>query len=92
MHIVLLGAGVVGAETAYYLAQDGQAVTVVERGIAPALGCCYADAGLANGFTASPWPAPGIPTTVLKNFCRDDTPYRVRLRPDPAMAVWIARF
>jgi D-amino-acid dehydrogenase len=92
MHIVVLGAGVVGAETAYYLAQDGHGVTVVERGIAPALGCSYANAGLVNGFTASPWSAPGIPTTVLRNFWRDDAPYRVRLRPDPAMAVWIARF
>ena len=33
MHIVVLGAGVVGAETAYYLAQDDHSVTVVERGI-----------------------------------------------------------
>lgn len=92
MRIVVLGAGVVGAATAYYLAQDGHAVTVVERASAPALGCSYANAGLVNGFTASPWSAPGIPATVLKDFWRADAPYRVRLRPDPTMAVWIARF
>jgi D-amino-acid dehydrogenase len=54
MHIVVLGAGVIGAATAYYLAQDGHAVTVVERSAAPALGRSYANAGLVNGLTASP--------------------------------------
>jgi D-amino-acid dehydrogenase len=92
MHIVVLGAGVVGVATAYYLAQDGHEVTVLEREAAPALGCSYANAGLVNGLTASPWSAPGIPATVLREFWRDDAPYRVRLRADLAMAVWIARF
>ncbi len=92
MHIVVIGAGVVGVATAYYLAQDGHAVTVVERAKAPALGCSYANAGLVNGLTASPWSGPGIPLTVLKDFWRHDAAYRVRLRPDPAVAVWIARF
>jgi len=92
MKVVVIGAGVVGVATAYYLAQDGHAVTVVDRAAAPALGCSYANAGLVNGLTASPWSAPGIPTTVLRDFWRHDAAYRVRLRPDAAVAAWIVRF
>jgi len=92
MHIVVVGAGVVGVTTAYFLARDGHAVTVLDGAPAPALGCSHANGGLVTGFAASPWSAPGIPTTVLREFWRSDAPYRVHLRPDPAMAVWIARF
>ncbi|MDA0368214.1 MAG: D-amino acid dehydrogenase [Proteobacteria bacterium] len=92
MHVVVLGAGVVGVATAYNLARDGHDVTVIEREAGPAMGCSHANAGLINGHTAVPWSAPGIPAMVLKEFWRDDAPYRVRLRADPAMALWIARF
>jgi len=92
MKIVVIGAGVVGVATAYYLAQDGHTVTVVDHAAAPALGCSYANAGLVNGLTASPWSAPGIPATVLRDFWRHDAAYRVRLRPDAAVAAWLVRF
>ncbi len=92
MHIVVVDAGVVGVTTAYYLARGGHDVTVVERLPEPALGCSYANGGLINAYAASPWSAPGIPMTVLKEFWRHDAPYRVGLRLDPAMAVWIGRF
>lgn len=92
MRVAVLGAGIVGATTAYYLTGDGHDVTVIDKEAGPARGCSHANAGLVNGFTAGPWSAPGIPATVLKEFWRDAAPYRVRLRADPAMAVWIARF
>ncbi|NQV79588.1 MAG: D-amino acid dehydrogenase [Alphaproteobacteria bacterium] len=92
MHVAVLGAGVVGVATAYNLARDGHDVTVIDREAEPAMGCSHANAGLINGHTAVPWSAPGIPTMVLKEFWRDDAPYRVRLRADPAMVLWIARF
>ncbi len=92
MRVTVLGAGIVGAATAYYLTGDGHDVTIVDKEGTPASGCSYANAGLVNGYTAVPWSAPGIPTTVLREFWRDAAPYRVRLRADLAMAVWIARF
>lgn len=92
MRVAVIGAGVVGVATAYYLARDGHAVTVIDRGAAPAQGCSHANAGLVSGHTASPWTAPGIPSTVLTTFWRSDAAYKVRPRLDPAMAVWAARF
>ena len=66
MRVVVLGAGVIGVTTAYYLARGGAEVVVLDRQPGPGLEASYANAGeLSYGMT-SPWAAPGIPMKALK--------------------------
>ncbi|MEZ5733949.1 MAG: D-amino acid dehydrogenase [Paracoccaceae bacterium] len=66
MRVVVMGAGVIGVTTAYYLAKQGAEVTVLDRQAGPGLETSYANAGeLSYGMT-SPWAAPGVPMKALK--------------------------
>src|SRR4051794_21040513 len=66
MHVIVLGAGVIGVTTAYYLARAGFDVTLIDREKGPALGCSFANAGQISPGYASPWAAPGIPIKAVK--------------------------
>ena len=60
MRVIVLGAGVIGLATAYYLVQDGHEVTIVDRNDGVALETSFANAGgICPGF-AGPWAAPGM--------------------------------
>ena len=61
MHVIVLGAGVIGTTTAYYLARRGVDVTVVERQPGPAMETSHANAGELSYGYSTPWGAPGIP-------------------------------
>ena len=66
MKVVVMGAGVIGVTTAYYLAKQGAEVVVLDRQAGPGLETSYANAGeLSYGMT-SPWAAPGVPMKALK--------------------------
>jgi D-amino-acid dehydrogenase len=66
MRVVILGAGVIGVTTAYYLAKRGVEVAVLDRQKGPGLETSFANAGeLSYGMT-SPWAAPGIPMKAVK--------------------------
>ncbi len=92
MRIVILGAGVVGATTAYYLARDGHEVTVVDRRDAAGLETSFANGGLVTPSMADPWAAPGVPTLMLQGLGRDDAPFVLRPGAVPAMIGWGLRF
>ncbi|HEY4318399.1 MAG TPA: D-amino acid dehydrogenase [Herbaspirillum sp.] len=66
MHVLILGSGVIGVTTAYYLMQAGHQVTVVDRASGPALDASFANSGHISPGCASPWAAPGIPLKALK--------------------------
>ena len=66
MRILVLGAGVIGVTSAYYLAREGFEVTVIDRQPAPALETSYANAGQVSPGYAAPWAAPGIPLKAIK--------------------------
>lgn len=89
MHVVILGAGVIGVTTAYYLARDGHQVTVLERQPGVGLETSYANAGEVTVGYAAPWSGPGLPWKALKWALRGDSPISLRPRLDPAMAAWI---
>ena len=61
MRVVVLGAGVIGVTSAWYLAQAGHVVTVIDRQPGPALETSFANAGEISPGYGSPWAAPGIP-------------------------------
>ena len=66
MKVVVLGAGVIGTTSAYFLAKQGHDVTVIERQNSVAMETSHANAGcLSYGFT-SPWAGPGLPLSILK--------------------------
>jgi len=66
MQITILGAGVIGVTSAYYLARAGHEVTVIDRQPGPALETSFANAGEISPGYSSPWAAPGIPQKAAK--------------------------
>lgn len=78
MHVLVLGAGVIGTATAYFLAKQGAQVTVLERQPAPAQETSFANAGQVSPGYSTPWAAPGIPLKALKWLFQRHAPLAVR--------------
>lgn len=81
--VLVLGSGVVGVTTAYYLAKAGHEVTVVDRQPGPALETSFANAGQISPGYASPWAAPGIPLKAFKWLFQRHAP--LAIRPDGSL-------
>ena len=92
MKVIVLGAGVVGTATAWYLAQAGHEVEVVERREGPGLETSFANGGQVSVCHAEPWAGPGAPLKILRWLSREDAPLLFRLRMDPAQWAWGLRF
>lgn len=90
MRIVVLGAGVIGVTSAYYLSKAGHEVTVVDRQPGPALETSYANAGEISPGYASPWAAPGIPLKALKWLFMKHAPLIIRPTLDVGTLCWLA--
>lgn len=91
MKVVVLGGGVIGVTTAYYLAKQGHEVTVVDRQHGPGLETSFANAGEISPGYASPWAAPGIPVKAMKWLFMQHAPLILRMKVDFKMIEWIAR-
>jgi D-amino-acid dehydrogenase len=92
MHVVVMGAGVVGVTTAWYLRQQGHDVTVIDRQAKPAAETSHANGGQISVSHAEPWANPSAPLKVLRWLFKEDAPLLVRLRADPAQWRWCLRF
>jgi D-amino-acid dehydrogenase len=92
VRIVVIGAGLIGVTTAWYLAEQGHAVTVLDRNPAPAEGASFANGGLVTPSTSDSWAAPGTPLKILKWLGQEDAPMLLRLRALPGMVGWGLRF
>jgi len=86
--VIVLGAGVVGVASAWYLAQAGHEVTVVERQPGAALETSFANGGQISVSHAEPWANPEAPTKMLRWLFREDAPLLFRLRFDPQQWLW----
>ena len=86
MHVIVLGSGVVGTTTAYYLARQGAKVTVVDRQPGPAAETSYGNAGQVSPGYSTPWAAPGIPLKALKWLFQKHAP--LAIRPDGTLYQW----
>lgn len=89
MRIIVLGAGVIGVTTAYYLSKAGHQVLVLERQRSPALETSFANAGEVSPGYASPWASPGLPSKAIRWLFMRHGPLVIRPRFDPAMWRWL---
>ena len=86
MKVCILGSGVIGVTSAYYLAKAGHEVVVVDRQPGPALETSFANAGEVSPGYSSPWAAPGIPMKAVKWLFMKHAP--LIIRPGAAAASW----
>jgi D-amino-acid dehydrogenase len=92
MHILVLGAGVVGTTTAWFLQKQGHQVTVVDRQSRAGLETSYANGGQISVSHAEPWANPSAPLKVLKWLTKADAPLLFKPRLDPAQWRWALSF
>jgi D-amino-acid dehydrogenase len=92
LKVLVLGAGVVGVCSAWYLAKAGHEVTVLDRQPAAALETSFANGGQISVSHSEPWSNPHAPLRALSWMGREDAPLLFRLRWDPALFDWSLRF
>ncbi|WP_119458424.1 D-amino acid dehydrogenase [Rhodospirillaceae bacterium SYSU D60014] len=92
MKSIVLGGGVIGVTTAYYLAKAGHEVTVIDRQPAVGRETSFANAGLIAPGHAYAWASPRAPKILLQSLYREDTALRFRLTADPRLWAWSLRF
>lgn len=92
MKVLIVGSGVIGVTTAYFLAHAAHEVTVVDRCAEPGMGASFANGGLLTPSMADPWNAPGTFGNLLRWIGRDDAPMLLRLRALPQLIGWGMRF
>lgn len=92
MRVLVLGAGVIGVCSAWYLARSGHEVSVVERQPAPGMETSFANGGQISVSHAEPWSNPHAPWRALSWIGREDAPLLFRLRWDTALFDWSLRF
>jgi len=89
---VVLGAGVIGVSTAYWLARAGKSVCVIERQPAAALETSFANGGQISVSHAEPWANPSAPLKVLRWLFDGNAPLLFRPKLDFHQWFWIAKF
>jgi len=92
MKVLVLGAGVVGVTSAWYLNAAGHQVTVLERQPGVALETSFANGGQVSVSHAEPWANPHVFSQLLRWLGREDAPLLWRWRVDPAQLAWGLRF
>ena len=78
MRVIILGAGVIGTTSAYYLARAGHEVTVIDRQSEPAAETSFANAGQISVGYAAPWAAPGVPLKAIKWLLQKHGPLAIK--------------
>jgi D-amino-acid dehydrogenase len=92
MKVIVLGGGVVGVTTAYYLLKDGHQVMLIERQQGVARECSHANGGFVAISQAVPWSAPGVPFKTLRSMAQPDAPILIHAGQIPQMWRWGLEF
>jgi D-amino-acid dehydrogenase len=90
--VVILGAGVVGINSAYFALKHGKSVCVIDRRSGAGLETSFANGGQVSVSHAEPWANPSAPMKVLKWLFDAEAPLLFRPRLDPFQWLWIAQF
>ena len=91
MKVIVLGGGVIGVTTAYYLAKSGHEVTLIDRQPKAAQETSFANAGEVSPGYSSPWAGPGVPVKAIKWLLMRHGPLVVWPKLDPAMWIWLMK-
>lgn len=92
MHVVIVGAGLMGTTTAWYLRLHGAEVTVVDRAEAAGMETSFANAGMVTPSMADPWNAPGTLSKLMRWLGREDAPMLLRIHAIPGLVGWGLKF
>ncbi len=92
MKVIVLGSGLLGVSSAYYLAQLGHDVTVLDRQASPAAETSFANGGQISVSHAEPWANPGAPFKILQWLGKEDAPLLFRIRADMRQWLWGLQF
>lgn len=92
MRVIVLGAGLLGMTSAYFLQQLGHDVTVIDRQATPGAETSFANGGQISVSHAEPWANPSAPLKLLQWLGREDAPLLFRLRADMRQWLWGLQF
>ena len=92
MKTLILGGGIVGVTTAYYLAKDGHEVSLVEEKDGLGLEATAANAGVIAPGHSFAWASPRAPGQLVRSLLGKETAIRVKLKPDPQLYAWGVKF
>lgn len=92
MKIAIIGAGIVGMSSAYYLQKQGHTVTVFDSLPEAGLETSFANAGLLTPSLCEPWNSPGIAWNLLKHLGSKKAPIRIKASRLPSLFLWGLKF
>ena len=92
MKVIVLGAGLLGISSAYFLSQLGHEVTVIDRQATTGAETSFANGGQISVSHAEPWANPSAPLKVLQWLGKEDAPLLFRLRADVRQWAWGLQF
>lgn len=88
MKVIVLGGGIIGTTTAYFLAKAGHEVELVERQSEVAMETSFANGGVLHTSEAEPWSRPGMPRKILSWMGKENSPMLLRPNAIPSMWRW----
>lgn len=91
MQVIVLGGGVIGLTSAWYLAQAGHEVTVIDRQLNSGEETSFANAGQISYGYSSPWAAPGVPIKALKWLIQKHAPLKIKPGMSPDLYLWASK-
>lgn len=91
MEVIVLGSGVIGLTSAWYLSQAGYQVTVIDRQPSSAMETSFANAGQISYGYSSPWAAPGIPLKAIKWLMEEHAPLKIKPSLSTDMISWASK-
>ena len=92
MSTIILGGGLIGVTTAYYLAKSGREVTVIERNAGVGEETSFQNGALLAPGHSQAWAAPGASWTLIKSLFQKDPALKFRLSADPQFWRWGMKF
>ena len=90
--VVVLGGGIVGVTSAYFLSRQGYEVTLIEKNGDVGLETSFANGGIVTPSMSDPWASPEIPRFILKWMGKEDSPFLLRPAALPGLFSWGIKF
>jgi len=92
MKVVVIGSGLIGVTTAYFLRCRGHEVVVIDREDGPGRETSFANGALLTPSMAEPWNSPGSWRVLVTSLGRSDAAMKLRLKALPSLASWAVTF